>query len=113
MVNALCCAGSLGLLWIVFWLIFGAGKPDDSVLISDVEKQYIAHCLSENSIIETRRKVGHLLFVWQNIKSRQTFKRSKLWWTLLCVIVIATGHSLGLHLQVKGCLGADYCSDDN
>lgn len=46
------------MLWIVFWLIFGAGKPDESALISDVEKQYIVHCLSENSIIETRRKVG-------------------------------------------------------
>jgi hypothetical protein len=77
MVNAFCCAGSLSLLWIVFWLIFGAGKPDESVLISDVEKQYIVYCLFENSIIETRRKVGgnwlSIIFVWQNIKSSQTF----------------------------------------
>lgn len=45
------------MLWLMFWLYFGASQPADSSFVSSNERLYIERCLAENITIETRRKV--------------------------------------------------------
>lgn len=56
-------SGTLGLIWVIFWMILGANSPDVHPFISKAEKAYIDNTLADSCT----EKKNRLKIPWTNI----------------------------------------------